>query len=444
MRGEGRGGPGRRQLSGQSQGHIAAPQLLPDKAFSGREILDRPEDSGEIFVGKLGREIPVFFLGCDEDFWKRMKRRLSDDGYSCERLINYDSFSRYLNRTGEKGVIVLGNDFGFGAVKPNEQVEALRIIKQLDPDARVVFVSFESRQNSAEIIRAGAEAIVSRDEVRPKSLAENIESIIRVYAENGQEHPPPIICEIVDGKAREVDAARVAKVLETMDDFSSRFDQHQRLNRHYTVMLDILTNYPHHFGSHILDVGCGTGHPMRRLIRDMMIPEMDAPAPVRGYTRILSVDSSFTMLDIAKAGYTHLAQQKYLWGKLDMEFLKSDFLQLTGESLAQSGFGGIDTILVSYFIHWANDKAGSVRRMADLLDAGGKLITVEEWPPVVTPGPYMTMELADKIRRNILPIDRKEYYRLLRQNGFAEEDGCVQVLRIDDHHKMYGNVFVKV
>ncbi|MEW6722149.1 MAG: class I SAM-dependent methyltransferase, partial [Candidatus Micrarchaeota archaeon] len=360
-------------------------------------------------------------------------------GFECSRVAE---LTRLSAENGGRKVVVLGSEVGgFGM----DQIGALSYIKRMNRNLTVVYISEELNQNTARIIAAGADDIVSRENLRPRDLEEKIEAVLKLHRDNGYNVVEPIFCEVKDGKVRQVDPGRVARVQETMEKFAVTFDRHQRQTRHYAVMHAIWTSYQHHFGKQIVDLGCGTGHPMRQFIRDVMVPEFAAEPSMRGPTRILSVDNTEKMLVEARRGFQRLVTHNMndIEGHLDMEFLYSDLLALNKGVLSARGFDQVDTVVASYLIHWANDKEGTVRMIADILERGGKFITVEEWPPLVKPGPHMPIELAKRIEETILPIERKEYYSMLRDHGLAELDGNVVVIKIDNHHKMYGNVFVK-
>jgi SAM-dependent methyltransferase len=184
---------------------------------------------------------------------------------------------------------------------------------------------------------------------------------------------------------------------------------------------------------------------MRQLIRDPMVPNFAARPKEREFTGILGVDMRPVMLLEAQAGYERLMKRHgdILRENLKLRFLEADFLQLDSKMLAGMEFDALDTILASYFIHWASDKEAAVKKFSELLIPGGKLITVEEWPLVVTPSSHMTAEQAERIKRNALPIDPNRYYKMLREHGFREVQGGVLDMEIDVHHRMFGHVFVK-
>src|SRR4030095_10100833 len=152
-----------------------------------------------------------------------------------------------------------------------------------------------------------------------------------------------------------------------------------------------------------------------------------------------------SMLLEASAGYARLREQHHrtLEGKLEMEFLLTDALSLSREILASHGFKYVDTILASYFIHWASDKEAAVKKIVELMDRGSKFISIEEWPPIVTPGPFMTIELAKMIESTIMPLDLDRYDQMLQDNGLTPVSGSKEKMRIDHHHDMYGRVYTK-
>jgi len=390
------------------------------------------------------RDISIILVGCGTEIYRAARRHLPHYGYECS---NEDSFRGLAELIQQKKpiVVILGPE---SIEEGITQTDILKRVKELDRSTPVMYITDSNNTDSAEIIRAGADDIISQDHAKPKALGNRIGTVLSLHEADCQEHSSePVFCEIREGRLNELEKKSASGAIKkTMDEFAFHFDLHQKHTRHYAVMNAILTVYPHHFGTEIIDVGCGTAHPMRQYIRNIMIPEFAASPPKRDNTRILSLDNTESMLVRAKRGYEKLLSQggRLLQGRLEPAFLLADILEVTVENLSKMGFERPDTILASYLAHWVIDKEATVRKMSELLPVGGKLITVEEWPPVVTPGPHMPPEQVELIERNILPIERKRYYGMLMENGFEVVKDGVVVLKIDGHHDMYGNVFEKV
>jgi SAM-dependent methyltransferase/ActR/RegA family two-component response regulator len=418
------------------------PRLLSGDGMRPVPLLGPDESDGQPAQSERQAKVPVIFAGCDNDFWKRMRRRLQHDGFTCSRVPNVETLLDAISGQKPPSVVVLGTGIDENGWT---QLQVLDRIKSENPCMRVIYICEEYNPNSALIIAAGADDIVSQDRLQPKGLVERIEAVLMLHRPDMRTFTPdPVICEVIGGKVFPVDESRMDRVKETMGIFAKKYDRHMR--RHFAVMNAILTAYKRHIGNNIIDVGCGTGHPMRQVIRDVLVPDFDAKPKLRELTKILSLDLEWKMLAQAQEGYGRLLEQEedVLNDNLVMKFLLEDILKLNPDILKGVGFDMVDTIVATYFMHWANDKEGTVRKYAELLPPGGKFITVEEWPLVVTPGPHMPDELPEKIKRDAMPIERKVFYQMLRDHGFSEVQGGVMDLAIDDHHRMFGNVFERI
>jgi ubiquinone/menaquinone biosynthesis C-methylase UbiE len=442
---EDRGGTGKKLRRSLAQGSAGSEEprylrrgSLPDEsAMRAMELLEKEplldvvELNGNPKNADKEEAIKVFFIGCGDDFWKRMRRRLKDDGYGCSRVSNVGELIEGINGHAESSIVILGGE------EDIDQETLLSYLKKKDKAIKVIFITDES----AQIIPTEADAFAIKGNLEPRNLSRYVEVLSRQQKDKPTLQKP-IICEVVEGRILKVDESRVERVKETMGAFSNSYDLHMR--RHFAVMNAIVTSYPKHFGQTIIDFGCGTGHPMRQVTRNIFVPDFDASPPIRGKTRILSVDNSEKMLIEAQDGFMRLMEQHghVLSNTLEMEFLLADFMSLNRGVLAEKGFEEVDTLFVSYLIHWASDKEATVSKMAELLRSGGKLITIEESPCIVTPGPHMPMELAMMIEQNILPMELDSYYDLLRRQGLKEVSSRLK-MDIDEHHAMFGKVFVK-
>ncbi len=398
-------------------------------------------DSGQDDKRREQKNVHVLFLGCDGDLWKVMRRHLPHYGFTCTRTSNMAETLEVLHGDDRPSVIVLGAELEEGMT----QIEILGQLKKINSGIIVIYISEQENSNSALIIASGADDIVTRSSAKPKALSQKIEIVLMLHQAVEIHESKPVICEINDGKSEEIDGKRIERIKETMARFSSKFDMHQRGTRHYAVMNAILTSYPEHLGRQIIDIGCGTGYPMRQLIRNVMVPDFDVKPPLRENSSVLCIDNTLQMLLQAQDGYERLKKRHNdIDRHLKVEFMHADILEVTLEILEEKGFQNVDTVFASYFAHWVVDKEAAVKKIAELISTGGKFITVEEWPLVVTPGPHMDAEMVDMITSNVIPIGRKRYYSLIRDNGFKDVEDGVVVFRIDKHHKMYGNVFEKV
>lgn len=398
--------------------------------------------------------VKVIVCGCEKwmDGVERMASSLMGEGFSFENVPKLPHVMRRIINTTEPIVVLLGP--GKADSAGTYQVRADMILdcnRKSGDKARVIGVyNDDTKDYDFRFGKNGfADAVGVED-------FDRMEPTEWVYLLDGTYHdlmakPAPleksgsVVCEVVGGNIFDVVEGRVEQVDGTMSEFAKSYILHQRYTGHMTAMDALLNRLKPHFGSQILDIGCGTGDPMRGVIRNVMIAEYTArPRRLRGPTRILSVDSNKPMLAQCEREFGGMKRGRGEELKLlNMHFLISDLMDLTPGIVTGMGLTRPDTILASYIIYWANDKLGTMKKFHDLLAPGGKLIVVEEAPLVVTPSPHMPASLIEGIKKHIRVIPLDEYYQALAEVGFRPVDNGQKVYEIDDQHSMYGSVFIK-
>ncbi|MFZ5501513.1 MAG: hypothetical protein ACOY58_06345, partial [Candidatus Micrarchaeota archaeon] len=291
--------------------------------------------------------VSVILFGCDIDLY-RAARRHFPERFECSNENSFSKLFERLEREGPRRVIILGPQESSEGI---QQLNALKLLKEFDRNLRIIYITDSEFTNSARIIAAGADDIVSQDHAKPRALTDRIGAVLHLYEEETSQARQPVFCEMKKGELTMVEKRSASRrINSTMDEFAVNFDLHQKYNRHYAVMNAILTSYPHHFGERIIDIGCGTAHPMRQYIRNIMIPEFAAIPPKRGPTRILALDNTRRMLEKAEEGYENLYSQhpELLEQQLEVSYLLADLMEVTSKGLERIGFDNADTLLASY------------------------------------------------------------------------------------------------
>jgi SAM-dependent methyltransferase len=418
----------------------------------GQKPEETPDSAPAIKMGQSS--LKVLVCGCNR--WmgslERIAGALSDEGFSFESVPKLPHVMRRIITTTEPIVVLLGpgDADSAGTYQPRAEM-IVSCNRQSGNKARIIGIYSEDTKDFDFRFGNGdfADAISVDD-------FERMETNEWAYLLDGTYHdlmskPAPlekegksVVCEVVGGNIFDVVEGRVEKVDGTMSEFAKSYILHQRYTGHMTAMDALLNRLKPHFGNQILDIGCGTGDPMRGVVRNVMIAEYTARPRLRGPTRILSVDSNKPMLAQCEREFNGMKRGRGEELKLlNMHFLISDLMDTTPEMVQSMGLTRPDTILASYIIYWANDKLGTMRKFHDLLAPGGKLIVVEEAPLVVTPSPHMPASLIEGIKKHIRVIPLDEYYRALVEVGFVPVENGEKVYEIDDQHKMYGRVFIR-
>jgi SAM-dependent methyltransferase len=396
----------------------------------------------------------VLVCGCER--WMESVEDVASDlavGFRFENIPTPEGVVREMLASPDGVTVLLGPGKARTATEYGEMAEVVLACKRRMGHARIVGVydaategyefeygpnGFKDAFSVTELERIGAE--------RWRNTLDGGHRSLTSMPAPRREPRNSIVCGAITNGAYEVVRGRLQLVDETMSEFARSYAMHQRYTGHMTAMDALLGRLKQHMGTQILDIGCGTGDPMRGVVRNVMIPEYAArPERMRGPTVILSIDSNETMLTQCRQEFEGMkaGMRRRDLTLLNMHFLISDLMSVTPEAVTRTGLDAPDTILASYIIYWADDKRGTMEKFHELLAPGGKLITVEESPLVVTPSPHMPSSLVTKIERDIRVIPLDFYYRTLKEIGFEEAQRGEVSYEIDNQHRMYGKVFVK-
>ncbi len=296
-----------------------------------------------------------------------------------------------------------------------------------------------------------------------------------------------------DGKPSK---ATISKIRKATQMFAPRYDEHMTVTGHYdqqkSLVSEVFSNG--HIGDKILDLGTGTGELARRLInlkrREILDLEtrnthgpielmlIDFYGPMLGSAakklikliEMLQEESNEVNMKIfgkSTFGERFEKRDKKIQYKDNRLILKCGNIDLLIINLVKENANQLrriisntewnpDTIIMSYLAHWLRgpredgfkgDKEKVARSIHDVLISGGKFISIEEYPLVVTidPDNPVTLKLADAIENATSVLELRELYNIFLASGFEFTDTISPVSKrtIDTKHSMYGAVFVK-
>ncbi len=208
--------------------------------------------------------------------------------------------------------------------------------------------------------------------------------------------------------------------------FLSGYDQHMEHTRHYQAARRGLDGIKKYLDGPLLDVSCGTGELLHYLANDINSRDWE----------VVANDISPPMQAIARQ-------------KLEGKINRITFTSYDARDLPWEGY--FKTILCSYSIHGfpADDADGRksklLEKMAKVLAFGGHLIFLEEFPPQITPSPYLppaiNLLLPDTETPVHIDLSGGQLESLAELAGF--QPGPVHEIVIDDKHHLYTLVLKK-
>ncbi len=207
--------------------------------------------------------------------------------------------------------------------------------------------------------------------------------------------------------------------------FSQGYDQHMEYTNHYRAARRGLDHLKKYLGSPFLDISCGTGELLHYLANDINSQNLE----------VVANDISAPMQAIAR--------QK-LGGKINrITFTSHDVRNLPWE-------GYFKTMLCSYSFHGFQAdahgrKSGLLKKMYRALASGGHLIFLEEFPPQITPSPYLPPAI------NLFLPDTETPVHIDFGGGWLEvsaKDAGFQPISVSDYfidnkHRLYTLVLKK-
>lgn len=227
--------------------------------------------------------------------------------------------------------------------------------------------------------------------------------------------------------------------------FGARYDDHMQQTGHFGALEILLRTFRHTLSFPIIDLAAGTCELEALLIRPgngFVRKFRDYVSSNQGRSAIVCVDlNNDKMLERApKKLEAALRMHGFPSGLVGYDegqpirFINHSVEDLV--SVAPELVGTMQTVIISYFLHWAVDRTRVMHVAADMLSAGGRLHSIEEVPLFQTVNPSggegdtMPPELARAIRENTREIKSvSEWIRVLRSsgllpilNGVAQQD----------------------
>lgn len=213
--------------------------------------------------------------------------------------------------------------------------------------------------------------------------------------------------------------------------WARKYDSHMKETGHYEAMEGLLSHITPHIpqNSPILDPACGTGHLEEYLL--LTRPDL----------KVLANDASQEMIDIAKSKFK---------GDKRIHFTNYDIHELPAR--LPSEFPGLanfpkeffPTVIVPYTMYWIGDeeaKLSVVEMLYSLLTDSGRVISIEEWPLVVTPSPA-SKGIKSAIENTANPMDPDNInYKIFYHAGFSRINEWWKP--IDKKHNMYMRLYFK-
>lgn len=276
----------------------------------------------------------------------------------------------------------------------------------------------------------------------------------------GQEEQLLLIDQIenkVTGRSNGVRESKM-RISLAYDAIAAGYESHMKVTNHFQTMAAVDGNYYPLFGSTIIDLACGDGQLMRRWAREYLV-EIVKRHP-KYVARYLGVDISEGMIDVAKRKFEELKKQEdILKDHLLAQFIVSDIGNLQNMDLSRTilGTSKVETVQVSYGMHWFSDKDEVIRVSSKILEKPeGILRSIEEKhkPHVdgkggltlhVTPSPALPKELADGVEKEATPILLHDMYHLFEKHGLIlipEFQVKYNIGPVEEDHAVYGNIFV--
>lgn len=463
---------------------------LRDKAAGGASCSERNPAFFE-FTETTGKEIKeevsrVVFIGCGFARSRSARDRLSGAFEVMGLRVETANTPATVARQFEMGrkpprVVFLGKG-GLCGDHEMDQAWALQLITELrerhsDHKTRVVMV-YDAGQ---------IDELAKPNGLAPEDWMDSCEltvpEVVRKVQGSLSNHPTnpylgdffmPAICEARTPSSWDMTSDEAEQARRTMTAFSAKYNSHMYMTGHYAAILLAYLAFQRFFGNIVMDAACGTGVPMRNFIEHSVVSKFKAGLRAMPML-VICTDFLEEMLGQARKEYASLFRDRRmdLAGRLGVSFLRADFLSLKLQDLAaidmrgsgiserhagnrfasmlgrhpDSGFQShLDSIVASYFIYWVQKKEDAVRKFAELLPEGGRLITIEEETLKVHKGALEKAE-RDMIVAHAHPFALRKYYEMLQDYGFIpvpeKHGGCVvqNIDNEDPEHKLRGKVF---
>ncbi|MFH2101353.1 MAG: class I SAM-dependent methyltransferase [Candidatus Micrarchaeota archaeon] len=425
----------------------------------------------------------VLFVGCNishsRNEWEQIKGGLGLLGLRRESANTVESLmGSFAKNPQPPRVVVVGLDMKMDG-RGVEQAKVLKLLSgmRFDERTRTIVLYNPKERGPGTFFQSGltAEEVLENDCASAEILLQRIQRSLKQHPSTPRARTffDPMVCAARTRDSWNMDADAAAEARRTMIEFSYRYNQHMLMTGHFAAMLVMYYRLGDFFGNTIADVACGTGYPMRQFLEHAVVSKFRLGLREEPML-ILSIDYLEEMLSQAHSEFNGLLAENEdsIRGRLGMCFKQADFLELTMEALKEIDFSGtslrpeylggfnfqdIDTMLMSYVIYWLADKEAAVRKAAELIKPGGRLIIVEEPHLRVSPG-GLDKDDAQSIASAVYHIPFGQYVEMILSSGFKPELDAKgkevrEVLEIDkisrkrdrsefkEPHTMEGRVF---
>lgn len=188
------------------------------------------------------------------------------------------------------------------------------------------------------------------------------------------------------------------------DNFSD-YDSHMRQTGHYDAQAVIISEILDEIKEPVLDLACGTGV-ILKLLADI-------------FTKLAGNDFSLPMVKVAE---------------------RETGLQVSNDNAEtlESHSRKYGTIICCNLFYYIQNKSKAISRWKELLDEGGHIIILEEFP-FGDPNKGKLDQQADELLELVDPMSPEEIEAIMKNQGFDLKKKAQTT--IDEKHDLYGSIF---
>lgn len=194
---------------------------------------------------------------------------------------------------------------------------------------------------------------------------------------------------------------------------------HYRLAPWYQAQGEAILDVIDPYGSPVfLDIGCGTGWLLRRIL--------DRFPEASGY----GLDLSGRMIEVAKE-----KSQDPKYTKLS--FLHADWEDMNAADMRMLGSAGITHVIAASVFHYFSDPRRSSAEMFDVLEPGGRVLIMERAKDGSLPTYLWGLAHTLLIKDNVQFYRSGEIAKILSDAGFVDVDAVWRLNKLFWKQKLY-------